>query len=79
MQTSWALLALLEILPAEADSIRLGIDWLKARQLSDGSWRQEGVTGVFFGTAMLDYRLYPSYFPTRALAVYQRHIDGVSP
>lgn len=72
VQTSWALLALLEILPVETDSIGRGIAWLKSRQSSDGSWRQEGVTGVFFGTAMLDYRLYGSYFPAWALAANSR-------
>ena len=69
----WAMLALLEVLPLESNPVRRGIDWLRSRQLDDGSWRQEGVTGVFFGTAMLEYRLYASYFPAWALAAYQRH------
>jgi lanosterol synthase len=68
VQTSWALLALLEILPAEAEPIRRGIAWL--REQEKNNWRQEGVTGVFFGTAMLDYRLYCRYFPAWALARY---------
>jgi squalene cyclase len=37
-------------------------------QTPEGSWPQEAVNGVFFGTAMLDYRLYRSYFPAWALA-----------
>ncbi len=68
VQTSWALLALLEILEPTADPVRRGIAWLRDRQRQDGSWAQEAVTGVFFGTAMLDYRLYKSYFPAWALA-----------
>jgi lanosterol synthase len=68
VQTSWALLALLEILEPFADPVRRGIAWLRDRQQADGSWLQEAVTGVFFGTAMLDYRLYKSYFPAWALA-----------
>jgi lanosterol synthase len=68
VQTSWALLALLEILGAEAEPVRRGISWLRARQTKDGSWPQQAVTGVFFGTAMLDYRLYKAYFPAWALA-----------
>jgi len=66
VQTSWAVLALLEIFPAEAEPIRRGIAWLRDQQKN--GCRQDAVTGVFFGTAMLDYRLYRSYFPTWALA-----------
>lgn len=70
VQTSWALLALLEILPAISEPVRRGIAWLREQQ--NNGWRQDAVTGVFFGTAMLDYRLYRSYFPAWALAAYQR-------
>ena len=38
-------------------------------QLPDGDWPRDCVNGVFFGTAMLDYRLYNTYFPTWALNV----------
>jgi 2,3-oxidosqualene cyclase len=72
VQTSWALLALLEILGPFSDPVRRGIAWLRDRQPADGSWAQEAVTGVFFGTAMLDYRLYKSYFPAWALARHAR-------
>jgi lanosterol synthase len=65
--TSWALLALLDLLEAGSEPIRRGIEWLQARQKPDGSWPDGAVNGVFFGTAMLDYRLYTSYFPTWAL------------
>ena len=66
--TSWALLALMEILPPGAEPIARGVAWLMARQLPDGGWPPEAVNGVFFGSAMLDYRLYRSYFPAWALA-----------
>ena len=70
--TSWALLALLDILPAGHESIRRGFDWLVAQQLENGDWPRQAVNGVFFGAAMLDYRLYPTYFPAWALARYVR-------
>jgi lanosterol synthase len=47
--------------------IQRGLDWLASRQLPDGDWPRDSVNGVFFGTAMLDYRLYNTYFPTWAL------------
>lgn len=68
VMTSWALLALLEVLEPQHEAIRRGVAWLRAQQQPDGSWPQQAVNGVFFGTAMLDYRLYKSYFPTWALA-----------
>jgi lanosterol synthase len=70
VMTSWALLALMQVLDAKEETIRRGIAWLASRQQADGSWPQQGTNGVFFGAAMLDYRLYKSYFPVWALARY---------
>jgi len=67
VMTSWALLALLQMGDPGAPAIRRGLAWLKRHQQEDGGWQQAAVNGVFFGTAMLDYRLYKSYFPTWAL------------
>jgi 2,3-oxidosqualene cyclase len=78
VMTSWALLALLEILPPDHSSIKRGVQWLMDRQREDGDWPRQAVNGVFFGAAMLDYRLYHTYFPAWALARYTRLI-GVSP
>ncbi len=72
VMTSWALLALLEVLPTTTEPVRRGLDWLGTNQRADGSWMSQVVNGVFFGTAMLDYRLYPAYFPAWALA---RHAE----
>jgi squalene/oxidosqualene cyclase-like protein len=70
VQTAWALLSLLEIVGGKHPAVERGIDWLAARQDAGGGWSGGGVNGVFFGTAMLDYRLYHAYFPTWALARY---------
>jgi squalene cyclase len=67
VMTSWALLALVEIDPTSG-SIHTGRASLQALQTPEGSWPPEAVNGVFFGTAMLDYRLYRAYFPAWALA-----------
>jgi len=68
VMTSWALLALMDVLGTDVDSVRRGVAWLRAQQRPDGSWPQQSPNGVFFGAAMLDYRLYKSYFPVWALA-----------
>lgn len=70
VMTSWALLALLEILPPDHPAIQRGIAWLVTRQRVEGGWPREAVNGVFFGAAMLNYRLYPFYFPLWALNRY---------
>ncbi len=70
VQTAWALLALLEVIGAGRPAVERGIAWLRARQEPGGGWPAGPVNGVFFGTAMLDYRLYPAYFPAWALARY---------
>lgn len=72
VMTSWALLALLEVRPVKDPAIERGIAWLCAQQQPDGGFPQQAQNGVFFGTAMLDYRLYKSYFPAWALARYAR-------
>jgi lanosterol synthase len=66
--TSWAVLALAEVLGAGDPAVKRGADWLARHQRADGSYPREGVNGVFFGAAMLDYELYRSYFPAWALA-----------
>ena len=70
VMTSWALLSLLETRPVTDPAITRGIEWLTSMQLPDGSFPQQAQNGVFFGTAMLDYRLYKTYFPVWALGKY---------
>jgi lanosterol synthase len=67
VMTAWALLALLEVLPVDDPAIVRGVAWLRAHQNTDGSFPEGALNGVFFDSAMLDYRLYRSYFPAWAL------------
>lgn len=67
VMTSWALLALADLDPTSA-ALAAGVSWLHSAQQADGSWADDAVNGVFFGTAMLGYSLYVSYFPAWALA-----------
>lgn len=66
--TSWAVIALCEVLGPHDPAVQHGVEWLSRHQRPNGSWPREAVNGVFFGTAMLDYDLYRTYFPTWALA-----------
>jgi lanosterol synthase len=68
IMTSWALLALLHAGGARSPAVRRGVAFLRARQGPDGGYPEQAVAGVFFGTAMLHYRLYKDYFPAWALA-----------
>ena len=70
VMTSWALLALMDLVGANSEAVTRGVEWLEFMQHEDGSWPSQSVNGVFFGSAMLDYRLYKTYFPVWALARY---------
>ena len=72
VMTAWALLALLECTAPDDPAVRLGVEWLRSQQQLSGDWPQQAVNGVFFGAAMLDYRLYHTYFPAWALARHDR-------
>ncbi|WP_162669843.1 2,3-oxidosqualene cyclase [Gemmata massiliana] len=66
--TSWAVLALCEVVGAKHAAVRRGAEWLAAHRSEVCRHPREAVNGVFFGTAMLDYDLYREYFPVWALA-----------
>ncbi|MGZ3426083.1 MAG: 2,3-oxidosqualene cyclase, partial [Polyangia bacterium] len=70
--TAWALLALMEALPPTHAAVVRGIERLRAMQRPDGQWPRQSQSGVFFATALLDYRLYKDYFPAWALARFSR-------
>ena len=76
ISTAWAVLALLDTEERPSDATRRGADWLAARQDQDGDWPRDSVNGVFFGTAMLDYRLYNSYFPTLAMGWFEARANA---
>ena len=62
----------MEALPptARGDRCGGGIDLAARDAASRRAWPQQAQSGVFFGTAMLDYRLYKDYFPAWALGQY---------
>jgi lanosterol synthase len=72
ISTAWACLALMQAECGVSAELERGIGYLVERQNEDGGWPREGVNGVFFGTAMLEYQLYNSYFPAMALGQFGR-------
>jgi squalene/oxidosqualene cyclase-like protein len=69
VQTAWALLTLQQAAPERGrEAIERGLAFLLDRQLPDGTWPHDAAVGVFFNTAVLDYRLYKMVFPTWVIA-----------
>ena len=72
IQTSWALIALLEAGESDWAAISRGAGFLIDTQDADGTWPKQDMAGVFFRTALVDYVLYRQYFPMHALGLYER-------
>jgi squalene/oxidosqualene cyclase-like protein len=74
VMTAWAVLALVKASPERhRDAIKAGVRFLLQRQLANGDWPVQGMTGVFNRTCMLNYRFYRNYFPLWALALASKH------
>jgi squalene-hopene/tetraprenyl-beta-curcumene cyclase len=70
-QTAWALLGLHAAGDTSSTAVRRGLDWLVERQLPNGDWAEELMTGTGFPRAFyLQYHLYRHYFPVLALAMF---------
>jgi squalene/oxidosqualene cyclase-like protein len=70
--TAWALLTLVSAVGPADPAVRKAAHCLSGlqRRGSGGGWPQQAPSGIFFRTAVLDYRLYREVFPTWALARY---------
>jgi squalene cyclase len=69
--TAWAVLALAAGGQDDAKvkaALDRGRDYLLKTEEASGAWPHKQQSGVFFSTAMLDYRHYKDVFPTWALA-----------
>jgi lanosterol synthase len=73
IQTAWALSALLAAEDLEHTVLEHAAEYLAREQLPSGDWAQSEPAGVFFHTALLEYRLYKTYFPVWALGQYETH------
>lgn len=67
VNTAWALLALQAANSPEKSALQRGIDLLLQRQLENGDWAQESISGVFNYNCMITYSSYRNIFPIWAL------------
>ncbi len=68
-QTAWGLLGLHAAGDTTSAAVRRGVSWLLERQLPNGDWPEELMTGTGFPCVFyLQYHLYHHYFPMLALA-----------
>ena len=76
-QTAWAVLGLIAAGRARGESVRQGIEFLRATQRPDGTWDEPEFTGTGFPLVFyLKYHLYRVYFPLMAIARYQAAVSG---
>ena len=70
--TAWGLLTLARAAGPDDPAARRAARCLgmMRSQGENGGWPQQAASGVFFQTAVLDYRLYKDVFPTWALALF---------
>ncbi|TPX39873.1 hypothetical protein SeLEV6574_g06938 [Synchytrium endobioticum] len=70
VNTSWAVMSLLQARYPHEDAIRRGVQLIMSRQLPNGEWLQEGIEGVFNKNAMISYPNYKFAFTIWALGRY---------
>jgi lanosterol synthase len=75
VQTAWALTTLVEANDPDRAAMSRAAGFLDRSQLASGEWPNDEFTGVFFATALLNYRMYGQYFPVMALALWNRHLS----
>ncbi len=72
VNTSWALLTLMEANYPGKDVVKRGTDYLLKKQMRNGDFPQQGISGVFNHSCGITYTAYRNVFPIWALARYQK-------
>jgi lanosterol synthase len=76
VQTAWALITLVDAREPDGEALARAADFLESTQLDSGEWSDGQFVGLFFETALLNYRLYRQYFPVMALALFRRSLTA---
>ncbi|XP_055337259.1 lanosterol synthase-like isoform X2 [Paramacrobiotus metropolitanus] len=63
ISTCWALLGLMAVQYPEVSIVEKGIRFIVSRQLENGDWPQEAVSGVFNKSCAINYANYRNIFP----------------
>jgi len=74
VNTAWALLALQAANSPKKEAIQKGIQLLLHRQLDNGDWAQENISGVFNYNCMISYSSYRNIFPIWALNRFYKQV-----
>ncbi|KAI3379184.1 hypothetical protein SNEBB_006010 [Seison nebaliae] len=70
--TCWALLGLMAVKFPNRSIIDKGIDLIRTRQLPNGDWPQEDISGVFNKSCAISYTAYRNVFPIWTLNRYAK-------
>lgn len=72
VQTSWALIGLMEAEYTDIEPLKKGIKLITDRQQANGEWLQEAIEGVFNKSCMISYPNYKFTFPIKALGMFAK-------
>jgi lanosterol synthase len=72
VQTSWALIGLMEAEYPHIEPLKKGIKLITDRQQPNGEWLQEAIEGVFNKSCMISYPNYKFTFPIKALGMFAK-------
>jgi len=73
VNTAWAVMSLISAKHPNKKAIQRGIEFLSSKQMANGDWEQEGISGVFNANCAISYSGYKNIFPIWAMGDYLRN------